>query len=61
MILGGSLSFFGLLAGAFTGVFLLFIVPAAAGLVCWATASWYGRELEKQAAKKLAAYPSYKY
>lgn len=61
MLTGGSLCFFSLIAGAFSGALLFMLIPALAGLGCIAAASWHQHQLEKQAASWRAAYPRYKY
>lgn len=60
MIFGGALIFAGLVAGSFIS-FGMSIAIVIAGLVVLLAASWRAEVKERQAARKLATYPVYRY
>lgn len=60
MILGGGLIIAGLVAGSFVSMGTV-IVCELLGCAIIAAASWRTELREKQAARKLAAYPVYRY
>lgn len=60
MVIGGALIFAGLVAGSFIslGVSITIVI---AGLAALLAASWRAEVKERQAARKLATYPVYRY
>ena len=61
MITGGSLCFLGLVFGALTGMILMMLVPAGAGMLVFGAAKLYSCQLRKRAASWRAKYPPYGY
>lgn len=60
LVMAGGFMLGGVVAGVFAP-FHVCMISVGIGAVLAAAASWRAEQQEKQAARKLAAYPSYKY
>ena len=58
--IAGGIMLGGLVAGTFAPSYIC-IISVGIGAALAAAASWRAEQQERQAARKLAAYPSYKY
>ena len=61
MMIGEGLCFLGLIMGAVSGMIMVMVIPAGAGMLLFGVISLHNYQLHKQAESWRAKYPPYGY